>query len=239
MPKKFLKGALSGGLSAAPSGNPYLIAGSALAGGVLNELQPDYEYDPTATRSALDRLRSARMNRANRVADEVGSRTGSQLAARGLQDTALGQGYTDAVRRMVTQGETDKMNELEAQVELQIADRMQQTDQMNVQSDREDLAALAGQGFGLVDRLSNPTAFDSPGLRKLRDVLKMENVDPIDIEGIIKESMVDLGDGNQVSRNSPLGQMFQQSSDFVKELAGQYAGGMKGLIALLGSMNMR
>lgn len=233
MPKRFIKGAISGGLTAAQTGNPYVIAGSALAGGILNELQPEYEYDPAAKRSALAQLRQARMNRATRYADEIGARTGSELSARGLQQTALGQGYGEAVRRQILTSESDKLNELEAQVELGIADQTEMSRQMNVQSDREDLAAIAGQGFGLIDRLSNPTAFDSPGLRTLRERLGMENVDPIDIQKLVENATIDIG-GTRVPRKSPLGEMAQTSSDFVSELAKEFAGGLQGLIELLG-----
>ena len=143
------------------------------------------------------------------------------------------QGIIEGNKLAVRQDTEDHLAELEFMSEIQIADRIQAQKQQRSADTTGDLTAIGVQGAQLIDRLSNPSPFDSAGIRKLRDYLNLENIDPIDLESLFSDN-IDLGGGFSVKKDSPLGSIFSTSSDFVKELSEGYAGGLKGLIDILG-----
>lgn len=232
MARRFITGLLSGGIAGAKTGNPYVAAGGALLGGALSALAPTDEYDAGNIRRAQSRYRDTLLRQGRETANEVGSQFGSNHAARGLQG-GLSQGIIAGNRRQVQQSQLDKVAELDYRTEMGIAAGENQANLANIARDRQDVSAVAGQAFGLVNSLSNPRHDDPQGIRKLRTALKMKNVAPFDLEKVLGMDSVDIGGGIQVRRDSPVGKLFGMNSSFWNELAKTYSGGMHGLVKLL------
>ena len=107
--EKFFQQGASGALATAKTGNPKLIAGSAL----LSALPALFEkkrkgFDPRKYRKALELYANAARGGARRAADEAGSTLGSQLASRGLNQSALAPGIITANKARLL-GRTEEM----------------------------------------------------------------------------------------------------------------------------------
>lgn len=222
--RKFITGAGSGALTAAPTANPYLIGGAAIAGGALNAVQSDSQFNPQPYRSALRRLRRSGMRRARRTADEAGSQLGSSLAARGLGDSGLGVGIIEGNRQRAFQQAEDRYSDLEAQVELEIADAQAIQQRQSADAFNREITALGLQGAGFLQTLGNPQPTDNPALRKIRDAFGIPNAEPFDINSFLgggtqhNESYIDLGAGFSVRRDSPIGQIANTSTEFARQM---------------------
>ena len=233
--KKVLQGAASGALAGASTGNPYVIAGGALVGGVGGALEKAPPRIGQAELDALADLRDIRMRRAGPRADETGYQAEQFLAARGLGDSALGDSIARAEHNRVISDERDKLNELEAKVRLDIAGRQSDIDAQAIAETNADTAEIFASGFGLVNQLYNPTQFDQPGIRKIRDLLGLENVPQFDLTELLKQrhNSIDIGGGFRVDRNSLAGKLFTKSGDYLNEIASAFPGGMQALGDLL------
>ena len=228
--KNFLAGGLSGALSTAKSGNPYLIAGSALAGGTLGALQDASGYDGSAERAAFRRLEDNALRRSRRVSREIGSGLGSQFNARGIQG-GLREGIIRGQQRFSEQQTLDRLAEMEYGLERDIAAAQSRADEQARINWNNQLATIAAQGSGLAQDILNPDPFkqDAPGITAARKVFGIDDPEKINIQDYF-----DI-DGQKVRKNSPLGVIVSTSSDYAKQLAkafgvdltelGKYLGG--------------
>lgn len=230
--RKLLTGAASSGLSAAPSGNPYLIGGAAIGGGILNALTPERKFDAQKYRSALDKLRASTMARADRRANERGSSARSDFASRGISG-GVAEGVIEGSRRMERQNAQNQMDALEFDLETDIADVENTIADQNRQELTGELVSIGTQGSQLLSRLSNPSPFDSEGLRKLRSFVGMENVAKLDLQDIINGDDIDVGGGIKIKKDSNAGKLYSTSSDFFKALGNAYGPGLESFLNLL------
>ena len=123
---KFVPGALRWGSVAAKvpgvGQNPYAIAGAGLAGGFLESLsgKPD-DYNKQAYHDALMKYEKGAFDRTRRVSRELGSQGGAQLAARGVNDTALAQFMMQNNKTNLYSKTLDQVNQVSADLEMQLA----------------------------------------------------------------------------------------------------------------------
>ena len=230
--KNFLSGAASGALSTAPSGNPYLIAGSALFGGTLGAFQDESRYDAGPARAAFRRVEDSALRRSARMSREIGSGLGSQFNARGIQG-GLRQGVIRGQQRFSEQATLDRLAELEYGLERDIANAQSARDEQARVNWNNQLASIAAQGSTLAQDILNPDVFktDAPGITAARRALGITDPDKINVKDYF-----DI-DGQKVRKNSALGALVSVSSDFAKQLAeafgvdltdlGKYLGGGK------------
>ena len=225
-------GALSGALSAAPTGNPWLIGGSALAGGIGGGLQRRSKFSPVPYRRALRKLRRQLRMDADRDANELSSQLGSAFAARNISG-GVKEGIIAGNRRLRQQAADSQIAQLEYNTEIGIADAQLAEQLQSDQAFNADIATVLGQGSAFVTALANPSTNDPPALRKLRTALNMENVDPIDLKSIFGDNAIDIGGGLQVTKDSWMGKAFSQNSEWLTALGEEWQGGLKGLYDLL------
>ena len=163
---KAIQGLLSGGIAAAPSGNPYLIAGSSLVNAGLSGFSGPEKPDFGKYRRAVNRLGRGVRSRARRDAAEVGSQLGSSLARRGLNQSGLGAGIAAGNQRRILQRAGDYENQLRERAELDIAQAEAAADLADREELRRDWGNIATSGILLADRLAharqNPNAAQNP-----------------------------------------------------------------------------
>ena len=170
---KAIQGLISGGVAAAPSGNPYLIAASSIGNAALSGLSGPEKPDFTKYRRAVNRIGRGVRSRARRDAAEVGSQLGSSLARRGLNQSALGAGIAAGNQRRILERAGDYENRLKTQAELDIAQAQTAADLADREELRRDWGNLATAGIIAADRYAhaqqNPQA--AQGTETLADVL--------------------------------------------------------------------
>lgn len=227
--RRFLTGAGSAGLATASSGNPYVIGGAAIVGGTLNALRDDPQFDPAPYRQAFRKAEAVALRRSDRRSREIGSQLGTDFNRRGISG-GLREGVIQGNRRVSEQETLDTLALREADLELEIANAEQGVQNQISTDFNSELVALASQGSTLAQRVLNPQPFqnDPPAIRNIRDRLGIPNPEQIDYS-----QFFDIG-GNQVPKESGLGVLFSASQDYVRQLAENYAGGLEGLMQLLG-----
>ena len=152
--RKAFTGALSGGLAAAPTANPYLIGGGALLGGVLGALSPERTFDPSPFREALKKYNLGISRSARRSAAEAGAQSAVGMAAQGQSASPMGQALIVAHRQRQLQKGEDQKNFAEGKLEADIATAEESIRQANEQEYRDDLKGVAQAGLALTDNIS-------------------------------------------------------------------------------------
>ena len=168
-----LIGAGSGALQAAPSGNPWLIGGNAAFQGILAGASGDEKFNPAPFRDNFNKYRQKTLNDLNPYMDEVGSKAGQSLAARGLGNSPLAVGIAQGSRRKLYGDALRGLNKEEAAMERDIATGQLVDDRQRRNRNQRALMGLAAQAGGLTNTLSNPSPNDPKGIRKIREKLGM------------------------------------------------------------------
>ena len=234
----------SGFLAGLQTGNPKVAAGLAAISAVSGALQEDPTIDDSKIQTALNRLEQRLMAQANRVSGEQSARLGQSFAQAGIRG-AFKQGIIEGNRRATINRAMDFVADRRAEAELTIASAEQQQEQQNLIARNNRYAALAGNALQLGQRLGNPSAFDSPGIRELRENLNkkfnlgLHNVDPIDLEGIVSAgtenlNLIDIGGGIRVDRNSVAGQIYTTNKPLWDGFVSAWGGTIEDLINILG-----
>ena len=171
---KAIQGLISGGIAAAPSGNPKLIALSAIGNAGLSGFSGPEKPNFNKYRRSMNRIGRGVRSRARRDAAEVGSQLGSSLARRGLNQSALGAGITAGNQRRILQRASDYENQLISNAEMDIAQAETASDLSDREELRRDWGNLATSGILLADRLAhaqkNPNAGNTQG-QTLADII--------------------------------------------------------------------
>lgn len=158
---KAIQGLISGGVAAAPSGNPYLIAGSSIANAALSGFSGPEKPNFQKYRKAMNRIGRGVRTRARRDAAEVGSQLGSSLARRGLNQSGLGAGVVAGNQRRILQRASDYENQLRTSAELDIAQAEAAADLADREELRRDWGNIATSGILLADRLAHQPKVDA------------------------------------------------------------------------------
>ena len=172
-----LKGTAQGALTAAPSGNPYLIGGSALVGGLAQGFSKPKPFNAAPYRDAMRRLRRNMRQRAARDKREVASQTATMLNSKGLDGSALGVGIAAGNQRMIDQKTNDYLNQLESDLEFHIADTQTGIDRRWDAQKRQNTLNLGLTGIGLIRDIYTPDANDTQFLKDLQTKLGLETYD--------------------------------------------------------------
>ena len=172
-----LKGGIQGGLTAFPSGNPYLIAGSAAASGLAQGFSKPNKFNARPYRNAMSRLRRNMKRRAARDKREAASQNTTYLNSKGLDGTALGAGIAAGNQRMIDQRTNDYLNQLESDLEFQIADAQTGIDRRWDAQKRQNTMNLGLTGVGLIRDIYTPDSDDTQFLKDLQTKLGLETYD--------------------------------------------------------------
>lgn len=172
--RKMLTGATSGALQAAPTANPYLIAGNAALQALIGGASGREPFDPQPFRDQFSRYKRRSLADTRPYMDEVGSQAGQSLAARGLGDSPLAVGIAQGNRRKVYQDVLRGLNKEESALEKDLmtaglVDRRQREDEW-----RRELGGLTKQAGNLVNQLATRREGEAQGLEKIRGWLGME-----------------------------------------------------------------
>lgn len=160
--KKAFTGALSAGIAAAPSGNPFLIGGSAIAGAIPGLLEEEYEFDPNPFRKGFDRASRAARRQSRRAAEEVGNSSRASMQSKGIGGSELAQSLTAAGQREMRQKTEDRIAKGRADLEDNIAHAETYIDMKNQTEDRRDLAALGGNIVSTAHKFAKDNPFERP-----------------------------------------------------------------------------
>lgn len=200
---KLGQGATSGFLQGLASGSPEVALLNAALQGALSGFSGTDEFDDTGFRNAFKRLEGNVLRRADREAAAIGSRTGTELAARGLDRSLLGQDIAAGRRNFVRRSALDKLADAEINMEMQIAgikeaDRLSRSEEST--QGWSDVGALLAQN---VDALINPTEGEAPGLAQIREMIGLGD---FNIGAAPK-----LPDGTPLNMESPIAKKWTDS----------------------------
>ena len=169
---KFASRAAQGALLSAPTANPYVIGGTALASGLPALFEEDREFDPKPFRKGFARYAAARRSAARRSADEAGAQAGALLASKGFAASSpLTAGITAGQRRLALQRTEDILGAEEGQLEADLAREEAEIDAANAQDIRDE---LQGVGTAALALGHNVATKDSP----LRELLGLPQITP-------------------------------------------------------------
>jgi len=152
--RKIITGAGSGALAAAPSGNPYLIAGAAIAGGVPGLFYEEREFDPNPFRRGFQRYARTARRRGRRATREVGTRTQTNMAARGIGGSELAASITSGAERATAQHVEDRIADRHAALEDNIAHAEAYVDEANRAEANKDWQGLASAAISTASELA-------------------------------------------------------------------------------------
>lgn len=174
-----LKGGIQGGITAAPSGNPYLITASAIASGLSQGFSKPEDFNAQPYRNAMRRLRRNIRARSARNKREAASQNASYLNSKGLDGSALGAGIAAGNQRMIDQKTNDYLNQIESDLEFSIADKQTQIDRQWDARKRQNTMNLGLSGVGLIKDIYTPDADDTEFLKDLQGKLGLETHDDV------------------------------------------------------------
>lgn len=135
---------------------------------LLSGFETKPKFNPNRHRAAMSRLARGVRNRARRDAQEIASQTGTYLARQGLQSSGLGAGIAAGNQRMAQQRATDYLNQVQGNLEFQIANEQAAIDEENriaANRDWQNLAAASGEFIG---KLATPGEDDTEFMNNLR-----------------------------------------------------------------------
>ena len=140
---KALTNAGSAALATAPSGNPFLIGGTALVAGVSGYMQEPRTFDPNPFRRALKTWSQGTRRRGRRAAQEAGVRSSARLSAKGVGGSELAASITHGAERAAMQHAEDLITDRTAEVEDNIAHAQLYVDEANRAEMNRDWQGLA------------------------------------------------------------------------------------------------
>lgn len=169
-----LKGGAQSALTALPTGNPKLIAANALIGAATQGFSKPEKFDASPYRNAMRRLRRSIRRRSARDKREAASQNATYLNSKGLDGSGLGAGIAAGNQRMIDQKNNDYLNQLESDLEFQIADTQTGIDRRWDAQKRQNTINLGLTGAGLIKDIYTPDADDPQFLQDLQKKLGLE-----------------------------------------------------------------
>ena len=173
------KGGTQAALLTSKTGNPYVIAGSAIVGALAQGYSSEADkIDPTPYRQAMERLRKSTRGRTNRAKKESSSQMATNLRSRGMAG-ALGEGIAEGSRRMIQQRSDDYLNEQEANLEMSLADAEVGLERRKSARKRQDTANLGIAALGVTEDIGTADEHDTPFYQSIQRKIGIEpHIDP-------------------------------------------------------------
>lgn len=227
-------GASTFGSSTLSTGNPKLGLAAALISAIPAGLSGEPEFDSSIHERLLDRIGSRELSNAKKASAEVSSLLGSDAARRGISGP-LTLGLKGATSRNIYAQALENISRQTAPIEKEIADTTLYNERLKDNENAELLNDLATQPALLADKLGNPSISDGAGIRKVRDLLGLENAKTI--EDILKgdadnPNLIDIL-GETVDKASVVGELFSDNPEFIQSIIDAVPGGVKAIIEIL------
>ena len=234
--RKLLTGAASGALQAAPSHNPWLIAGNAALQGGLSALtyQEPFKRKPFEDRFAKYKKRA--LSAVEPYAAESASQNAQSFAAKGLGDSPLATGIAQASKRRLYSQMLNQLNTQEHALQSDL-DKTELADDLKRSNEfKREIGAIAGQAGGLVsDHIASEKKKKDASEKKKKDFDDLFSEFSDGVKGSDKggKDKVDLGgSGVFVDKNSAIAGLFERYGDTLHELGLGMAGGISEIVKL-------
>ena len=166
-------GAAQGGLQAAGTGNPYLIAGNTALQGLLGGMSGQADFDPAPFLNQFrDYKESVLADLGNQTRD-ITSGVNSDLASRGLQHSPMGAGIVAGTDTALRTSALRQLRDQEYNLNMQLSRADLANERQQKVGDQAALRALIGDVGNVAADVITGDQSTQPGIRGIREILGM------------------------------------------------------------------
>ena len=252
--KKLLAGGASGALQAAPTGNTAAIVGNAALQAVLGGLSGRQKFDPGPLLGNFQRYKQDVLADIPALASESVSQVNQDYAARGLGGSPLVAGIAKGTETALTASALRQLRGQEYDLRQQIAGGVLQDDLNESAENRELISGLIGQVGGFASDVFSGDPNASPGVKKIAEILGIEEREDPDalysaklLEYLkgggtnaneIPDNKIPVGKkGKALNPSSPFGAAYTESESAFEEIGKELVGGLDEILDAFGSDN--
>ena len=185
---KFLRGATNWGTAAAPLG-PKVAVPVAVAGGLFESLQGEPKLNRKPYDKAFENYVKGARQDTRRASRELGSQRGARLAARGINESALGDFLHGANNAKLYAGTQRQINDARANLESQIAHAEDMMQQGASAIERNRWSQTRNTLIEKLDAHANPEDSTGPSASELTQMMEARGFD----KATIAQYLQDLG----------------------------------------------
>ena len=182
---RFLRGATNWGTAAAPLG-PKVAVPVAVAGGLFESLQGDPKLNRRPYDKAFENYTRGAWRDTRRAGRELGSQRGARLAARGINESALGDYLHGANNAKLYAGTQRHINDARANLESQIAHAEDMMQQGTSAIERNRWGQTRNMLIEKLDTYANPEEKTKPTASELTQMMEAQGFDKSTIAQYLK-----------------------------------------------------